>query len=1792
MKSPTRPTLETLEDRLVPSMTPAQQAVYDHVEQSRTAAVAALDAQEHTYQGELTAIVAQLENLQEQMSTLDAYDNVLAAVQDLDARIAALPEVTTPQWQTNSRTQLPGIDGIPLKPFVRFDASPDGKQLLAIRDTGSVSVFDTKTGQQIRSFETGMTGATAIEWSPNGQSFVVCGRMGGASKMQVHNVTNGEVLLEKNFGNTSVASVRWSPDGTRVSAVMSTGTSAVYEVATGAETMRTAISSVGTYSSAYSKDGTELYADVHTSSTSGYIAAYDTTTGALKRKYEGITGSVTSLSVSPDGTYLLASGSNGHVYIFNAATGAVVTAVSEGGAGYATSAVWNDAGNAFAVARGLTTPAKTGVTVYTFNNGAVQQVAFKQYPEGTETLKLRFLPGSQKLLIQETTWAYGANFYTSISALNIPDSARPATRDALIQTRDALLNVLPDEKDTTQEIADARDDLLSGMTQLAESLQTTTDNLAEAQAQEAAVDAFFSDYATQIATVLTGSVSIGATELMATAGAAEQADTAVLEAQDALWLALTNGADDAHLAEAADTLAQSLSQRAAAYGSLTPATLASPAPAGVDLLSLAGARGTDALKSALLTGATSLPDAAFKKSIAILSKTTEGPWDAVDLWTQRITGLRSAGRTSEANAAQTTLDQLTSSLTIRERDASTNQTVSRALVRPSERQALLQTLSAQARQTAAEFQQAYRLSGLMSGSRNETGDHGIRFYSAALDINVEIRPNGDVVKDRVLIATLDPIFHSRPELLETLVPNDGLGALADQKGYGLRETYVASILTSQLGAVRMTLGSPNSDHVRQGEFLNAQGVPVARVYVENGTGTVRYMNGSYLSDLSAAVLNDIDAYLATGKTATTFIGSTGILPERGAFVARSTVEQAAAFATQYGLELKGGSVHKNALGQGEESAWSTTLNTWLVWKDGKVMTEQEFLQSIKNPSYAPQVLATFNTGLGGMAFVTGAPERLRDGDLLNSLPAQARMQMNALTTDSGAMLDLRQENGAIIATNTLTNHAWVWDITSSSWRDVSASAADLSASVTVTERSLHWSPTFQRTFAESALSTLGLQIPSVRDFAIRINANLFGRTQDDDLAALRRNAFLFTGQWDGQAFSARYQSLVQSRLDTMQSAEQQYNTEYARLLDAIRAAYHNEEALRAGEQANTNWMSSVPASLASASSIATAVHNHFYRLYQTALDLNQSTSALAAGADRVAIANAYDARIIHQFEDSVRYLVEHPDSVGTPFSKRVSNLIYNTDVGVLQKYFAGTAVVGSTLDTLMPKLHQTFLAMYSTEPNVDQRVAGIWKMTIVTTSAAVENSYLVAALGGTDLKSRPILSQDTGISLTSGEAERSHTVLLKPTEHRTLSFHIDEAGSYLNVALQMSRMLPQSYQPEQQGDMTLSLWKKDGLAPLWSKTRTYGDGLSLSGMLNEALDKGDYEIRISRAAAGTNVIQNLPYSLDVKISKPNRSQINGKISRDNDNKVFSVSLKGFEGTVVNSITSEKKIISKEILANVPTWVVIHGRTDDESSDQILELASTMKKLGQQVITLDWSQAAKDNASAIGLEGSAWIDSVASWAVRQLKELGLSADNINLVGHSWGTYVSNSIAMKLGHVNTLIALDPASDSYITNTLGNEYKTETIDFARYSNHSLAMHSSEFGSANLARTANKTVTLDYPANYEADPNLPSNVVSPLLSYLTDETGDALREHGFAISAFCFMLKYALLHPNSAEATLLPLKTYAATISQADDRYHSDYSVATTPYYDEQEGRWKTASDADSLQLHFGGNGATSSW
>ena len=80
----------------------------------------------------------------------------------------------------------------------------------------------------------------------------------------------------------------------------------------------------------------------------------------------------------------------------------------------------------------------------------------------------------------------------------------------------------------------------------------------------------------------------------------------------------------------------------------------------------------------------------------------------------------------------------------------------------------------------------------------------------------------------------------------------------------------------------------------------------------------------------------------------------------------------------------------------------------------------------------------------------------------------------------------------------------------------------------------------------------------------------------------------------------------------------------------------------------------------------------------------------------------------------------------------------------------------------------------------------------------------------------------------------------------------------------------------------------------------------------------------------------------------------------------------------------------------------------------------------QVLTLDWSGAASYPGWA-GFGGEDPIQNLGIWAAAALQDKGFVGTNLNLVGHSWGSYVADELAERIpGGVDTITALDAAEN----------------------------------------------------------------------------------------------------------------------------------------------------------------------
>lgn len=192
-----------------------------------------------------------------------------------------------------------------------------------------------------------------------------------------------------------------------------------------------------------------------------------------------------------------------------------------------------------------------------------------------------------------------------------------------------------------------------------------------------------------------------------------------------------------------------------------------------------------------------------------------------------------------------------------------------------------------------------------------------------------------------------------------------------------------------------------------------------------------------------------------------------------------------------------------------------------------------------------------------------------------------------------------------------------------------------------------------------------------------------------------------------------------------------------------------------------------------------------------------------------------------------------------------------------------------------------------------------------------------------------------------------------------------------------------------------------------------------------------------------------------------------------------------------------------------TWVIVHGHRNSPDTSTISGLEEAIARLGRQVLVLDWSSPA-DNSEVRPDLSARWIHEVANFAVGALRGIwGISSSNINLIGHSLGSYVSSEIGSIFGEVDRIFALDPAASSstggYDINGLQDGFQ-EISEFDDVSNFALAFWGrgnpvtggDGLGSQRYAHSADESFRIDFTSS-----------------------NNAIDNHGYIIELFTYMIE-----------------------------------------------------------------------
>lgn len=224
-------------------------------------------------------------------------------------------------------------------------------------------------------------------------------------------------------------------------------------------------------------------------------------------------------------------------------------------------------------------------------------------------------------------------------------------------------------------------------------------------------------------------------------------------------------------------------------------------------------------------------------------------------------------------------------------------------------------------------------------------------------------------------------------------------------------------------------------------------------------------------------------------------------------------------------------------------------------------------------------------------------------------------------------------------------------------------------------------------------------------------------------------------------------------------------------------------------------------------------------------------------------------------------------------------------------------------------------------------------------------------------------------------------------------FHIDTLGN-LNLELR-----------DLSANADMDIFDRDG--NLIARSNSQGKTPEL---ITHILESGDYFISVYPNSFGERTNYNL------KIIEVNLSE---RVRPESEN----INLWRYD---TNGRTAKSGGTYQGIEANKNTVVIIHGWNNNDQTRTIYDLAKKASDGNFQVICLDWgsiSQAGLD-WGAIPFATAKWITPVARWASERLLKLGINAGQLNIIGHSLGSYISSELASFFGSVNQIVALDPA------------------------------------------------------------------------------------------------------------------------------------------------------------------------
>jgi WD40 repeat protein len=198
--------------------------------------------------------------------------------------------------------------------------SPDGERLATTNVNGTVRLWHCRDGEQVLAFRATFQAhknlPTSLAFSPDGLALLTTSLF----EVKLWNAASGELLRELGgHGGDLILQGVFSPDGTRVAAIGSSGVAYIWDARTGEQLLRLGnVDQSQGYSVAFSPDGARLVTGHRDKA-----RVWDVLTGQETLTLRGHSDNVGSVAFSPDGRHIVTTdaGNNAQALIWDATSG-------------------------------------------------------------------------------------------------------------------------------------------------------------------------------------------------------------------------------------------------------------------------------------------------------------------------------------------------------------------------------------------------------------------------------------------------------------------------------------------------------------------------------------------------------------------------------------------------------------------------------------------------------------------------------------------------------------------------------------------------------------------------------------------------------------------------------------------------------------------------------------------------------------------------------------------------------------------------------------------------------------------------------------------------------------------------------------------------------------------------------------------------------------------------------------------------------------------------------------------------------------------------------------------------------------------------------------------------------------------------------------------------------------------------------------------------------------------------------------------------------------------------------